>query len=322
MATSNQEIQSILPDSPRKIQQTRKAAQNLIGKPSEQLRDSLNKNSLYLEAISIKAEIKCNNHPQAPAFKAAFFMPNPFSMIIDKIVGQYKGKLNDGINEVLKSAEVKVSMSDGSPTGEFENTVDINIKVAASIIDEYSSILEFFIGDEKIVKKLTPDEIKRLHQAHEDMDQQLSKLKHQQLAINIDIMDREMQLYKEETIQPGCFSFLLGSYKKRVYQLEAPIVWLQKMSHDKSVDEHVLATSVMILKAQTKNIDNKDDRREFNKALNRILIKGGYPHTLEEIKSANAFYQDFASWSKEHTAPNLKGYEPPVVKDDVIAATL
>lgn len=254
---------------------------------------------LHLQRMLHESE----NKPKAIAIKgfasnrSMMSFPNPLQMIFDAIFNKYKGKLDSGLDEVVQNAEITVTMLEGSAKGNHDNSVNINIRVAATILDDYSWLLKYFI--DKPNGSVSQDDKIKLHEAHDKIDAELAKLMRLQYKNAITILSYHSYQRIEEINEAGCCLGICNFFHKpRINRIKSIASWLTSIAKNSEANHHVLIGAAMLIYKRLDKISNEDDKLLMQLQLQNIFR---IENTAIDKQAMKPFLLDFNRWASQHS---------------------
>lgn len=223
-------------------------------------------NDDFIELIQRTNEIISIQRTEQPHFFAASSIP--ISEIIFLLKDIYQGKMSDYLQEVLSNAEIELLLTNqtpGNPNGHKE--LEIKIKLAATVIDKYSGILQMIIGKKSLAKK---DEIV-VQQAHQALDLSASRLRRINLVHDINQIQSVIDNYISEHSETNCFSFLFSGRSKAYKALTALFA---NLTAD-PLSEQELIGAICLVAAQL-NLLSRKEQEAVSAAINQLLISNHY----------------------------------------------
>jgi hypothetical protein len=206
----------------------------------DDLREKLSK----LAGIDAQTKMAASGHGFAK-------MP-PIKEIFMLLKDLYQGKVNDYIQEIISGTQVELNVVNPNPGNKSSpNELEIKIKVAATVVDKYSNLLQMVLGQKTIGSK----ETEIIREAGKVLNLTTSGLRQVNLVYSTLEAKKNIQEYMAERRSSGCFTRLFGGPDPLV-----PWLYVLTSLSDRGFAELEVAGGISWLSRHTAQIRNKNDR--------------------------------------------------------------
>lgn len=215
----------------------------------------------------------------------------PLSEIFNLIKDGIDGRMNDYLQELLGQAEVmiKVKNKDGSDP-DSRKMLDINIQVAATMIDKYSGLLETVLGK----KIMNPVEEKLVRDGHKVVNRATERLQRIALCNSLNKLTQITNEYIEEHTTKGCLSRLFTPALSDAYP--ALLDWFEELTKEAlSADE--LIGAIYSIRSQLHYLGNQRERNALRDSLDELIAENAYPVYSKEDQNT-----ELVLYIKKYTA--------------------
>ncbi|MDI9818559.1 MULTISPECIES: hypothetical protein [unclassified Legionella] len=196
----------------------------------------------------------------------------PVGEILSLLKDVYQGKMSAYLQEILSSAEIELMLINQSPSRlDSSKELEIKIKLAATVIDKYSGILQMIIG-----KKSLPEKDETIvQQAHQFLNLSTSRLSRINLICGISRLRSEVEDMIIEHQSSCCFSFL--SFFSGPLKAYKALTVLYSNLCAYPLSEQELAGGLYLVISQMNFFSNKKDREALNNGINQLLNANHFP---------------------------------------------
>ena len=201
----------------------------------------------------------------------------PLKEMFALIQDGYKGKFNNYLQEALSNAEVEVAIKPQNSLDEnSRQMLEIKIQVAATMIDNYSGLLEMAIGHKGLSKEKTDI----INKAHKSINNAANRLRRIELRRDILRLNDFCEAYLEDHKSSSCWPFFSNSSKPSK-QYQCIVSWFAEITMQ-PLSEDELIGALYSIRSQIQLINNKHEMAALRDGLDYILKKNGYPeHTSD-----------------------------------------